>query len=341
MRKNTRLSTPAQFQCSHSGVWDRAVMYDENETYSWTLPSEPQKNPPFLNPLPSSFWSHGCSKVHVISHLWISYKCTLTLNTMIFSPSDPSHVWMALHYQANLVDDVTVGASLTLENQHSTKRQLQTIWCVCVCVCVWCGVCVVCVCVCVCVCVWFVVCVCGLWCVCGVCGVCGIWISSEQMRQQLQTVHYECMPMHTQAKDTVHKISLYVGLPRRQAVLIVFLILSFTQQSKKKTLRKLWRAETNIIKTAYLWCCATPSTLHTTRTWFWHTATCAVSRTKATITICAITSSCEPQYNAPHPDSSLDSGPAHASNTWRVITIWAPPTMHKLNRQCYLPADRR
>ena len=90
-----------------------------------------KKNPPFLNPLPPSLWNHGCSKVQasrhmisVISHLWPSYKCTLTLNTMIFSPSDPSRVWMALHYQANLVDDVTVGASLTLKNQHGTKRQL-------------------------------------------------------------------------------------------------------------------------------------------------------------------------------------------------------------------------
>ena len=89
---------------------------------------------------------------------------------------------MVLHYQANLVDDVTVGASLTLKNQHGTKRQLQTICVhvVCVCgVCVWCVWCVcvyvyVCVCVCVCACV----------CVCGVCVVCvaciALGISSEQ-----------------------------------------------------------------------------------------------------------------------------------------------------------------
>ena len=102
---------------------------------------------------------------------------------------------MALHYQANLVDDVTVGASLTLKNQHGTKRQLQTI-------------CVHVVCVCVCV----------MWCV--VCGVCLAYEfnSSEQnyfMTQQLQTVHY----VHTQGYGT-QEISLYAGLPRRQAVLI-------------------------------------------------------------------------------------------------------------------------
>ena len=74
---------------------------------------------------------------HVISHLWLSYKCSLTLNTMIFSPCDPLHIWMALHYQANLVDDVTVGASLTLKNQHGTKWKLQTICVHVVCVHLW------------------------------------------------------------------------------------------------------------------------------------------------------------------------------------------------------------
>ena len=198
MRKNTRLSAPAQFQCSHSWVWDQAVMYDENETYSWTLPSEPQKTPPFLNPLPPIVWNHGCSNVlpsrhmiSVISHLWVSYKCSLTLNTIIFSPSNPSHVWMALHYQANLVDDVTVGASLTLKNQHGTKWKLQTICVHVVCVHLWSR----------------------------------LWISSEQnyhlMRQQLQTVHYVCMPMHTQGYST-QNISRYVRLPRRQAMLMVY-----------------------------------------------------------------------------------------------------------------------
>ena len=133
-----------------------------------------------------------------------------------------------------------------------------------------------------------VVCVCVCDVVCGVC-LAYEFNSSEQnyfMTQQSQTVHY----VHTQGYGT-QEISLYAGLPRRQAVLI------------HSTLRKLWRAETNIIKTAYLWCCATPSTLHTTRTWFWHTATCAVSRSKAII--CAITSFCEDetsrQYNVTRP----------------------------------------
>ena len=110
-------------------------------------------------------------------------------------------------------------------------------------------------------------------------------------------------------KDTVHRRSL---------------CMQGSQGDKQCWLcNQYWGGRQVSYETAYLWYCATPSTLHTTRIWFWHTATCAVSRSKPII--CAINFFLRrrDQYNAR--DTPKEPGPAHAANTW-LITVRAPPT---------------
>ena len=136
-------------------------------------------------------------------------------------------------------------------------------WCVCG-VCVWCVWCV-CVYVCVCVCVRVYVCVAYVWCAWHVLRL-ELVVSKTKTTSRDNSCRQYIMRVHTQGYGT-QEISLYAGLPRRQ--LLTVLISSFTQQSNKKPCEHLYGGRRQIsYKTAYLWWCATPFTLHTTRTSF-------------------------------------------------------------------------